>query len=165
MIFVKLTGTSVAKIDDGDAEKIAGTYWYPVFQSGKAYAYRMILDGNGKRKSQSLHRYLTNAAPHEEVDHKNNDGLDCTRANMRVTDKRGNARSIRKKSAGKSSKFRGVSWHKPSNKWAARACVRIEGRTKNHYVGLFGTEEDAALAYNRKATELGFFPEALNKVA
>ena len=71
-----------------------------------------------------------------------------------------NSRAFRKKAKGTSSRYRGVGWNKANRKWLAR----IQKDKKFIYIGQFETEEEAALAYNKRATELGFFPEALNKV-
>ena len=42
-----------------------------------------------------------------------------------------------------SSKFIGVSWHKPNRKWEAQ--ISIVGKVK--HLGLFDTEEEAHLVY------------------
>eukprot|EP00884_Botryococcus_braunii_P009244 jgi/Botrbrau1/18320/Bobra.0179s0048.1 len=62
----------------------------------------------------------------------------------------------------RTSKFKGVSWHKKSNKW--QACIKINRTTK--YLGLHEREEDAAIAYEMEARRQGRtkkwkFPESL----
>ncbi len=49
----------------------------------------------------------------------------------------------------KTSRYRGVYWHKSSNNWMARIF-----HIKYYYIGCFDNEVDAALAYDEKAIEL-----------
>ena len=51
------------------------------------------------------------------------------------------------------SKYKGVCFYKPSNKYRAR--IMINGVTK--YLGYFRNEKDAAIAYNKAAID--FFGE------
>lgn len=48
------------------------------------------------------------------------------------------------------SKFKGVSWHKPLEKWLAKTW--INGKSK--YIGYFNTELEASEAYQNKLREL-----------
>ncbi len=81
------------------------------------------------------------------ADHINRNRLDCRRANLRVTDKAGNARnSGRKKN--NTSGYKGVYPHPGSR---LRPWVAQVGRT---YLGCFETAELAAQAYDVKAKEL-----------
>lgn len=48
------------------------------------------------------------------------------------------------------SKFKGVCWHKASNKWMAR--IRING--KRIHIGLFNTELEASKAYKKALGEI-----------
>ncbi len=50
----------------------------------------------------------------------------------------------------KSSKYKGVHWSNTHNKWVAQ----IQYKGKQTYLGLFKKEDDAAISYNVKATEL-----------
>ena len=48
-----------------------------------------------------------------------------------------------------SSKYKGVSYHKKTKKY--QASITIKG--KHTYIGLYSTQEEAALAYDEKARE------------
>lgn len=50
----------------------------------------------------------------------------------------------------KTSRFKGVSWHKAASKWVAS----IQKDKKQFHLGSFATEEDAAMIYDKKALEL-----------
>jgi transcription factor WhiB len=59
------------------------------------------------------------------------------------------------------SRFRGVTWRPVAG---GRYQAQLKTAHRNHYLGLHDTEEDAALAYNKKALEI-FGPDAeLNDV-
>jgi hypothetical protein len=48
-----------------------------------------------------------------------------------------------------SSKFKGVHWHKKTQKWRAQ----IQNQHKKMHLGVFANETEAAVAYNKAATE------------
>lgn len=96
------------------------------------------------------------------VDHVNRQKTDNRRINLRVTDPSGNSRNT--SSSGKV-KYLGVIQRPPGPyQKSPRYVARIWANQKMKYLGTFKTMEDAALAYNRAATE--YFGEfaSLNKV-
>ena len=56
----------------------------------------------------------------------------------------------RQKHKNSSSRFKGVHWYKPANKWM----TQIRFNNKHIHLGCFTSETEAALAYNQKAKEL-----------
>ena len=62
----------------------------------------------------------------------------------------GNSANREKQSGMYSSKYKGVCWDKSRNKWLANT----QFNRKSIFIGYYDIEEDAALAYNKKATEL-----------
>jgi len=112
-----------------------------------------------------VHRIVANAfldgfVESLNVDHINGIKSDNRVTNLRILNKAENSRAFKTKIKNTTSKYRGVSWNVKINKWSAR--IGINGKTT--YIGVFHNEVDAAKAYNSKAIELGFFPEALNKI-
>jgi hypothetical protein len=98
--------------------------------------------------------------PVGDIDHINGDKTDNRFENLRDVTRGENKRSYVTKSPGKTSKFRGVYLPSGRTKWVSR----IEFKGVNKVIGYYDTEEEAALAYNARASELGFNKEAFNKV-
>ena len=140
--------------------KPVGTAWQPALN---ASGYCAIMLGGKKR---SLHRLIWEAfvgliPAGYQIDHIDGWKTNNDISNLRLVTAKGNGRAFRRKAFGASSKYRGCSWMKASKKW--EAYIRKNG--KRHHIGVFIQEKDAAIAYNKKATELGFFPEALNIIS
>lgn len=100
--------------------------------------------------------------PTLELDHINGNGMDNRPENLREVSREQNCRSFAKiRSSGRfTSKYRGVSLHKPSGLWRARM---IYGK-QDESLGYFESEREAALVWNYKALESGYNPEAFNQV-
>lgn len=78
--------------------------------------------------------------------------LNCQKHNLKIVSHSYTTQS-RRGNRNTSSNYKGVHWHKGSNKW--RACIRLGKKIK--HLGLFETEEEAATTYNEAA--LKFFGE------
>jgi hypothetical protein len=84
-----------------------------------------------------------------EIDHIDNNPLNCRPDNLQYLTEDANWRKQNKK--GKSSQYRGVFWNKKRNKWVAQ--YKLKG--KQYHLGLFDDELEASRAYQDKLTELG----------
>lgn len=81
-----------------------------------------------------------------DTDHINGNGLDNRRKNLRPATASQNQRN-RGKQTNNTSGYKGVDWHKHSQKWRAR--IRINGKSK--HLGRFDDLQEAAKAYNKAA--------------
>ncbi len=143
---IDLTQGKVTIIDNADFEYVNQFKWFAK-KSGTGdlwYAAREV-----KRITIWLHRVIAARAnlPHSRFyDHRDRDGLNNRRGNIRPCTSSQN-QANKRKALGKSSRFKGVSWNKESRKWTAH--IR-QGRLI--YLGRYGTEEAAHDAYAAAAT-------------
>ena len=83
-----------------------------------------------------------------DTDHINSNGLDNRKSNLRITTRTGNLLNMNDPiPKNNKSGFRGVSWHKKSNKW--RAFISVN--RKQISLGLFNLKKDAV--NSRKTAE------------
>ncbi len=128
-------------------------YWLNFFHwtlDGKKdsiYAVRNVISPNGKRKIVRMHREIMNDPAGLFVDHRNNNGLDNRRANLRPATHSQNMQNRAKTRLKTSSRFIGVSFHKRSQCW----CTAIGRNGKKVWLGSFASEIDAAKAYDAAA--------------
>lgn len=133
-------------IDEEDAEKCSGYKWHDKF-SKPTNAYYAYAHNTGSKKL-SLHRFLLNVVDKNViVDHINGNTLDNRKENLRITNKLGNNRNVKKRKNCKS-KYKGVTL-RPSGRWG----VYIKTEDKNICLGTFDLEVDAAKAYNIAAVK------------
>lgn len=112
---------------------------------------------DGRKGHVFMHKLVTSWP---RVDHKNHNGLDNRRSNLRPATTAQNNHNQRPQ-IGTSSRYKGVTWHKANRKW--QATIKLAGRSR--YLGCYSTEEDAALAYNAAALEAYGEHAYLNEVA
>lgn len=143
MAKVKLcNSTRVALIDDEDLGKVSLIKWR--LMAGRNTAYAVGWDG---KTQVLLHRLIMSAKGREQsVDHINGDGLDNRRANLRIcTIGENNAnRAMQKRNA---AGYKGVSFDNRAGRWHAR--ITKDGKV--YSLGLFGSKEEAAAAYDKAA--------------
>lgn len=87
VIYLRGGGTEHATLIDADdlpiIAALPGT-WYAQRRDWTYYAALTLRIPGTPRQTIRLHRFLLGPPPDMEVDHINNDGLDNTRANLRV---------------------------------------------------------------------------------
>lgn len=121
--------------------------------SSNGYLSVNLVEG-GKQKTYNIHQLVAmaflNHVPcgyKKVVDHINNIKTDNRLINLQLITNRENSSKDKKN---KTSKFVGVSWHKPLNKWVAR--IRIKEKRK--HLGYFEKEIDAHNAYQNKLKKI-----------
>jgi hypothetical protein len=130
-----LTKGLFALVDDEDYEAISRYKW-SVSGDGK-YAVR-----NSRKEGMIyMHRFVM-GFPAGSVDHKNRNGLDNRRHNLRLASQAEN-NANRGVNRNNTSGFTGVHWEKDRKKW--RAAISKGG--KHFRIGSFTTKKAAARAY------------------
>lgn len=150
MKMILLTHGKVALVDDQDYNWLSQCKWRTQ-KSGKRpdafYAVRNITI-NKRRTTVQMHRQIMHPPKGLEIDHKNNNGLDNRRSNLRFCTRSQNMANSRGSSR-RFSSFKGVSFHTQFKKWRAI----ITKNKKNHHLGFFKSQVLAAKAYDDRAKE------------
>ncbi len=138
--FIPLTKGKIAVVDVEDYEHLKQYKWYATCSDGRYYAYRSF-----NRTCMSMHRYIMNAPKDKVVDHKDGNGLNNRRSNLRICAIRENVHNCRGRY--KTSKYKGVHWNKKVSRWVSS--ITEKGRYK--FLGHFDNEADAAKVYDKAA--------------
>jgi len=141
---IPLTQGKFAIVDPEDYDELSRYKWTAAKSPNTFYAVRSV-----RRRQIRMHRLITDAPKGLVVDHRNHNGLDNRKQNLRLCTRPENARNQRPQT-NRSSKYKGVCWHKNQKKWLAR--VYSNGVT--YHLGSFKSEIAAAKAYDKKAKEL-----------
>lgn len=143
---IPLTRGKVALVDDADYEWLSQWKW--ICLKGKTALYAVRRHWNGKTQDMIyMHRVITGAPRGMDVDHRDHNGLNNTRENIRVcTHSQNCANSFGRKGT---SQFKGVSLDARTKMWIAQ----ISYQKKVTHLGRFEHEIDAAIAYNHAAVK------------
>ncbi len=142
-------------IDAADYELVSQYRWYWLLAGatrrtnakGKEYAYTRAIRDDGKKITLYMHRLLYDGEPAPRVDHRDGDGLNNRRANLRGATNKQNAQSSGVSSMpNKTSLFKGV--QKFGDRWKAN--IQVDGRSLSR---IRNTEVEAAQLYDSMASE------------
>ena len=147
---ISLTQSKMAIVDDADYEALVQYRWHTQKHPHTFYAVRTVWSPmqDGKRTKETVYMHQQILGGHKGVDHRNRNGLDNRRRNLRPATASQNAQNHRKKT-GSSSKFLGVSWHAKNEIWRVRICVD----RKLLHLGCYPSELEAAKVYDHAALE------------
>jgi|HubBroStandDraft_2_1064218.scaffolds.fasta_scaffold26532_4 hypothetical protein len=135
----------VAFIDDEDYQRVAMFKWYALIARNKDNSIRTVYAAN---QDYLLHRFIMVVTdPEIVVDHKDHNGLNNLRCNLRVCTQTFNLGNMCKTRG--TSMFKGVSWDKDARKWVAN----IVRNKRQKHLGYFVSEVDAARAYDAAAKD------------
>lgn len=160
---VPISGALKTKVDDEDFEYVSSLRLYANKDKNTTYvAGYEYVKGKSSRKNglklKLLHRMLLGITDRKiEIDHIDGDGLNNCKSNLRPCTKSDNQKNRTRKGKG-ASKFIGVSRH--GIKWRA---YRTDNK-KHIHIGLFFTEDEAALAYNDSVKKSGNTFYVLNDI-
>lgn len=142
-IISKTHGTHEVMVDDEDYDRVIKIKWHIRKERNVFYVASTIL-----RKSILMHRFILGVTdPKIQVDHKDRDGRNNQRFNIRLCT---NSQNQMNKKAKGASKYLGVSIARIREKyiyWVG--AIHVNG--KYIRLGYFKVEEDAAKAYDEAA--------------
>ncbi len=151
---IPLTKGFVALVDDEDYEFLAQINWcwtkggYALAVGNSAKFKRLFPNYEFKTRCVLMHRLLMRAPEDLEVDHENRNGLDNQRHNLRLATSSQNKHNSGSREG--TSIYKGVCWNPKPAMWSAQ--IKLEWKKRS--LGYYHTEVEAALAYDRAATDL-----------
>lgn len=142
-----LTKGFVALVDDSDYEQLSRWKW--TYSHGYALRHEKH---NKKSIRIMLHRQIMGSPSNLDIDHRDGNGLNNQRNNLRVCTRTQNNANRKPYQSGKSSQFKGVSFRRDrlQNPW--RATIGFNNERLS--IGVFSTEVEAAKAYDERAKDL-----------
>lgn len=164
IIETKKYGAKEVLFDDKDYHLIKDYVWHIRYDKGNFYA-RCNIWVNGKRKSPKIHRIILGISnkPRPHVDHKNRNGLDNRRCNLRIATHSENASNIGKNSRNTTG-YKGVFLYKEPHQNAGKFTATTKCKDKVIHGGYFNTAIEAAVRYNEIALQYHGEFAFLNKI-
>lgn len=147
MKLISLTQGYSAMVDDSDYEWLNRFNWQYSKVDTLEYASRRAV--KGKKYTLGMHREIMKTPKGMHTDHKDGNGLNNQRNNLRICTASQNIMNS-KISSNNSSGYKGVYWQKNLKKWM----VAIKINRQSIYLGYFTDKKEAAKKYDQKAIEL-----------
>jgi hypothetical protein len=143
--------TKVALVDDEDYDRLIGYSWRLERSGGLEYAAKGR--SSAKMQNEIMRPALEAAVPKTRIDHRNLNGLDNRKSNLRLCTNQQNCAN-RGKQSNNTSGYKGVYLlaKGKAKPWHARVGSRKENGILHG--GYFATAEEAARKYDELAVEL-----------
>ena len=143
---------AILLIDNCDYEWVRLFKWTPEERKNGLSVCRSRRNPSGSKHLVRIHRDIVRARSFEQVDHKNGNGLDNRRSNLRLCNNAQNQQNRIKRGAGKCGTiYKGVFERKNKNGPSGRYFAYISINKKRYNLGSFGSDVDAAKEYDSKA--------------
>jgi hypothetical protein len=145
---IQLTQGKVALVDDDDYEYLNKFKWSTHKIHRTWYAMRARLSWEQEKNMIGMHREIIEEQDGMEIDHKDGDGLNNQKNNLRLCSRAENSANVRKRD-NTSSKYKGVCI--TQGKYITAYAYKDN---RSYYLGRFLTEKEAAIAYNNAAIKM-----------
>ena len=144
---IPLTQGKFAIVDDADFEWLNQWKWRALKGSNDNWYAMRRQRQNSKRIPVYMHREILKPSSNMLTDHKDHNGLNNQRNNLRAATSAQNHQNRRKHRG--ISRFKGVCWNQQYAKWQAQ--IKVKG--KHFHLGRFLSEIEAAKVYDKAATK------------
>ena len=135
---IPLTQNKIALVDNEDYERL------------KQYNWRYVKKGNRAIRGKNISMAHEVLQITEQIDHKDNFGLNYQKHNLRICTNSQNQQNRNKQRKKASSKYKGVQ-RTTARKWRAGITLYILGKSYRQHLGYFSNEEEAARVYDKAA--------------
>ena len=155
---IELSGGHIGILNTSDIDEVKDIKWYPhLDRKSKRYYIRSSKEAYVGRIF--MHRLLLKANKNDLVDHRDFNGLNNCRDNIRLCK---HDENMKHRKPQKGRRYKGVYPCKSSQINPYKALIQINGRVV--HLGVFPTEIEGAKAYNRTASLIHGEFALLNKI-
>lgn len=143
MRVIPLTKGQLAVVDDEDYARLSKHKWSASFNGWGYYAVR-VKDG----KRIYMHREIMRTPKGKETDHRNGNGIDNRKKNLRICTRSENGANRPRLAKNNTSGTTGVVWYRRTKRWMAQI---VRGQ-RNICLGYFVKKSDAIKVRNKALT-------------
>jgi hypothetical protein len=140
---VPLSRGMTAMVDAADVEAVGQHIWTATKSKTATtfYASTKVMDAKGNKRDVGMHVLIMSPTRGIEVDHRDGNGLDNRRGNLRTATRSQNQQNRWTQKNNKSG-VPGVYWFPPTQRWRAQ----IDANGRRYYLGYFPSKEGAVAA-------------------